>query len=282
MARLYLLKLSVVDVIGADAERIVHNLTTNEIREIPENEVRESFVTDVKGKAIGHVMVTPIDNGLRLFGASGQSDVIHKQVDRYTITEDATPTIRDDEFEAIVTSGAGDLVGPRMLSVNWLGPDTRIALIEKSQRDDFLSTTESAGYESGSDAQFHQRRIIAGFPWFGVDFSDANLPQEVDRDSVAISFTKGCYLGQETIARLDALGQVQKKIVKWSVSGGVPKPGTTLADEQDKTIARLTSATQSDDGKVIALGMTRRSHFEAGSQANGESSGTKIQGVVLD
>ena len=62
-------------------------------------------------------------------------------------------------------------------------------------------------------------RIEHGWPIYGLDFSDANLPQEIARDPYAISFTKGCYLGQETVARLDALGQVQKKMVLLQISG---------------------------------------------------------------
>src|SRR5690606_22235947 len=64
---------------------------------------------------------------------------------------------------------------------------------------------------------FHALRVAAGYPWYATDFDDSHLPQEVNREPETISFTKGCYLGQETIARLDALGQVQKKLVQWSI-----------------------------------------------------------------
>jgi folate-binding protein YgfZ len=59
-------------------------------------------------------------------------------------------------------------------------------------------------------AEFDAMRIEAGTPVFGRDITTANLPQEADRDARAISFTKGCYLGQETVARLDAMGHVNK------------------------------------------------------------------------
>ena len=61
-------------------------------------------------------------------------------------------------------------------------------------------------------AAFETLRIEAGTPLFGVDFNDNNLPQEVGRDDRAISFTKGCYLGQETVARIDALGHVNQQL----------------------------------------------------------------------
>src|SRR4029453_1620592 len=64
----------------------------------------------------------------------------------------------------------------------------------------------------GTDA-VETARIEAGFPLFGRDITDDNLPQEVGRDAKAISFTKGCYLGQETVARIDALGHVNRSLV---------------------------------------------------------------------
>ena len=75
-------------------------------------------------------------------------------------------------------------------------------------------------------ATFETLRIEAGTPLFGVDFNDTNLPQEVGRDAVAISFTKGCYLGQETVARLDALGHVNQKIAGAAVRQDADVPGS--------------------------------------------------------
>src|SRR5262249_55407670 len=76
---------------------------------------------------------------------------------------------------------------------------------------------------------FDVLRIEAGLPLFGVDFSDANLPQEVGRDDVAISFKKGCYLGQETVARIDALGHVNQRICGVNSAGQtVPERGIEL------------------------------------------------------
>ena len=53
-------------------------------------------------------------------------------------------------------------------------------------------------------------RVEFGTPFYGQDITTENLPQEVNRDKTAISFTKGCYLGQETVARIDALGHVNR------------------------------------------------------------------------
>ena len=117
----------------------------------------------------------------------------------------------------------------------------------------------------------------------GVDLDESNLPQEADRDALAISFTKGCYLGQETVARLDALGQVQKKLVGWSITGAVPAAGDTVQCDE-KTVGRLTSVADHGDGTASALGMARRSHFDVGARAAGTvaSTGQPFTAIVCE
>ena len=115
-------------------------------------------------------------------------------------------------------------------------------------------------------------RIESGTPLFGVDVTSDNLPQEVDRNEQAINFNKGCYLGQETIARLDALGHVNRLMVGLRFAGkNVPLPGTILK-QNDKPLARITSSCWSSALECpLALGYVRRGHTTPGSQINSES-----------
>ena len=69
---------------------------------------------------------------------------------------------------------------------------------------------------------FDVLRIEAGTPVFGKDVTDKNLPQEFGRDDRAINFVKGCYLGQETVARIDALGHVNQLLKGLSFEPGSP------------------------------------------------------------
>ncbi|MAI70269.1 MAG: aminomethyltransferase [Rhodopirellula sp.] len=313
--------LSVVEVTGADASTILHNLTTNEVRSLSDLEGRETFVTDVRGKMLGHVCLFRHRGGLRLVGPAGQSEAICSHIDRYTIREDATAEIQDSEFVGFVITpelaaefgfGSHDEVALRsfpcdteiedvtLQEVRWLGQNSFLLCLPVTQAEralDILSSlvpvgskvqcTDLTKQHVGSETAFHQARVVAGFPWYGVDLDESNLPQEADRDSETISFTKGCYLGQETVARLDAMGQVQKKLVRWEITGGVPAPGTSLlADE--KKVARLTSVASTEEHGVLAIGFSRRSHFEKGASAigviesdAGEAPETAIHGTVL-
>jgi folate-binding protein YgfZ len=119
-------------------------------------------------------------------------------------------------------------------------------------------------------------RIAAGTPVFGKDITDKNLPQEIGRDARAISFVKGCYLGQETVARIDALGHVNQ-ILKglWSEpQAPCPLPGSTLIAE-GKRVGVVTSAVVSAfQGRPIALGLIRTSHAREGTVVQVQLAGT--------
>ncbi len=323
-------RVSVVDLVGRDAGQILHNLTTNEIRKLEVGQARETFVTDIRGKTLHHVMACRTADGYRLIGPHGVARVkqadgeaavksfsqrLAEHCDRYTIREDASPVIRDADFvigvaDPFSVSGplhpgdlsAGDSSAVDWIETDWLGAGTRVGLIG---REATIDATEDVRDE----ACFHARRVLTGFPWYGVDLDDGNLPQEADRDAAAIDFGKGCYLGQETVARLDALGQVQRKLVTWAIgsSGGegstVPGDGDTLIAD-GKKVARLTSVASAESfadatgqriladrlaglsfaPTAIALGFARRSHFDLGSRAAGpgdENSAGDLFGEVI-
>ncbi|MFK8114662.1 MAG: folate-binding protein YgfZ [Rubripirellula sp.] len=297
--------ISVVDVTGVDRATIVHNLTTNEVKSLELNEGRESFVTDVRGKTLGHVCVFNEHDRLRMIGPgpSEHSAVLIGHLDRYTILEDATPAVRDDDYTAFLLpeNSATELGlevgrGTRLLrtefqfaekladayGANWLGEGTAILLVAKADAEAVAAQLQSKGIERCDEDEFHRQRIRVGFPWYGQDMNDTNLPQEADRDALAVSFTKGCYLGQETVARLDALGQVQKKLVRWSIADAVPAVDTAL-DCDGKKVGRLTSVAAVEEG-AIAIGFARRSHFESGATAMGstESGNQSFTATVLE
>jgi folate-binding protein YgfZ len=166
--------------------------------------------------------------------------------------------------------GGGLVGGPAVLLAG--APEAMKRWLRRSE-----ASLQTLGTETMDVAQFHLLRVKAGFPWYGVDLDDKNLPQELDRDALAISFNKGCYLGQETVARLDALGQVQKKLVVWQVDAANCPPADTQLIEGENVVGRLTSIVPGDSaGRWLALGYARRSHFEPGSTAQWKDQGQAV------
>ncbi len=319
--------ISVLDVRGNDAPRIANNLCTANVVTLETGQGREAFVTDIRGKTLGHVCIFRTGDGLRLIGAGpvttdtsnttsapNQAVAIAVHLDRYTLREQSVPEDRSDFVAGIVIDSetalrceqqvAGMALEAKSTDLRssafvlcrgehnqfsgdayqmpwWRGGSVLLVLEPTSLQAaiDFLTTI---GSKELSMLEFHRLRIDNRFPWFGVDLDSSHLPQEADRDQLAVSFTKGCYLGQETIARLDALGQVQKKLVHWSLNSPTrPGVGMELKDG-DRIVGRLTSIAPMDvANQFMALGFARRSHFDAGSKASGiNEDGSRVDAIV--
>jgi len=106
---------------------------------------------------------------------------------------------------------------------------------------------------------FEAARIATGFPVYGRDIRDNNLPQEVCRNTQAISFTTGCYIGQETVARIDALGHVNWNLAGLQITAGsLPADGGKLTAD-GKEAGRITSTAMHPlTGGIVAMGYVRR------------------------
>jgi len=109
-----------------------------------------------------------------------------------------------------------------------------------------------------SAAAFEVARVEQGFPEYGVDLTVDNLPQEIARDDLAISLNKGCYLGQETVARIDALGHVNKFLRQLIFeTDEVPARGSEIM-LGDKVVGRTGSTCWSPRHQsAIGLGIVR-------------------------
>jgi folate-binding protein YgfZ len=151
--------------------------------------------------------------------------------------------------------------------VDLTGPDGFLIAFRRESLDTVATALIMAGaIRCGMDV-FETCRIEYGTPLYGRDISEENLPQEVDRDALAINFTKGCYLGQETVARIDALGHVNRLLrgVKFAAKA-VPAVGTEVLGG-GKSVGSVTSACWSPRLNCpLGLAYLRRGSHEAGTK----------------
>lgn len=134
-------------------------------------------------------------------------------------------------------------------------------------------------------AAFNATRIEAGRPLFGIDFDESVLPGELGPQTLAraISFTKGCYLGQEIVARMHARGQVARQLVGIRMEGDqLPLAGTKIQDDAGNEIGGITSSTLSPilSNTAICLGYVKRPHFAPGTKLSIPAEGALHSGTV--
>ena len=135
--------------------------------------------------------------------------------------------------------------------------------------DALLDDMKSRGADIvlGSDADWDELRIRRSLPRFGVDFGDKNYPQEASLEKIAVSFQKGCYLGQEVVCRLEMRGHVVKKIVPVRLDGDIPPRRGRRSDRwRARFWARSPARPAATTDGALALAMVRLDFTEPGTK----------------
>ena len=277
-----LLGWSSVTITGRDRHSFLQSFCTNDVKRLTPGDACEAFILNVKGKIVGHGLVTCREDELVFLGAPGQSERLIEHLDRYIIREDVQLRDTTTERSFLVSAASVDITA---VSFEWnLIGNTAAGVFEYSPAEmaNLFRTIYERGIHVVGTPAFDAARIENGFPIFGVDFDEHNLPQEVGRDGAAISFTKGCYLGQETVARIDAIGHVNQRIVGLRFVSSVDiEPGTELTFG-GANAGRVTSAAYSPQcGAPLALAMVRREANAMGTRLNPPASECEVVELPL-
>ena len=283
---------TLVELTGDDRAAFFNSFCTNEIRKLTAGSGCEAFITSVQGKVLAHVLVLCLADSLLLVAPPNLGEKIVSHLDRYLINEQVELHDRTSTKRVLLCAGAKSEVllaqrldGPvpreRLASVvadfeghaaiitrvELAGPLGFLVIGAVADVDAWSSTLQEAGAMLCGEEAWQTARIEAGTPLYGVDISAENLPQEIGRDELAISFVKGFYLGQETVARIDAMGHVNKQLVGLRSSDSeVPPPGTELT-AAGRVVGKVSSSTFSPRLKAaLALAQVRSEHAQPGSR----------------
>jgi folate-binding protein YgfZ len=300
-----------IELRGKDRQPFLHNFCTNDIKRLQPGEGCEAFLTNIKGRVVGHILVFAAKDALWLDSVPGSATFLASHLDKYVITEDVQVRDRTPDMGMLYVAGpdAASRLGPLLrASVAELEPGgcrngSCAGVDVQARRFDFILTPgfqlvaprdrltdlwtglTAAGIAPAGAAAFEALRIEAGFPHYGVDISEDNIAQEAGRTKRAISFTKGCYLGQEPIARLDAMGHVNRILRGVRLAGGpVPPVQTPVFDETGaQQVGVITSAAMSYvDTVPVALAMLRSQASKPDTQVRVTvMGGQSIEGTIF-
>ena len=299
-----------IEVTGTDRVRFLHSFTSNDIKGLKPGQGCETFVTNLKGKVAAHVFVFCGEKSLWLDGTPGQQEAIIGHLGKFVLIDDVQLIPRSDERGELFVTGPlaaqllqlddGTAVGStiqresenlsiHIRRVDLSGPPGFLLSVPREQIEGFKLSLCGLGVAEGTRELFEYLRINAGYPLYGVDITDDHLAQEVARTKQCISFNKGCYLGQETIARLDAVGHTNRELRRLQFeSSVVPIQGTVIYDPTGTTeVGVITSAAIEISGdpahasqSVVALGMIKRPSCQPETPVCLTLSDQKISGKV--
>ncbi|HEY2826832.1 MAG TPA: glycine cleavage T C-terminal barrel domain-containing protein [Pirellulales bacterium] len=299
-----------IELTGADRAKYLHNLCTNAVRDLPAGKGCETFILNVKGHIVGHVFVFVCPDSIVLETVPNQAEKLLAHLERYLIREDVQLADCSQTWGEVYL--AGPQAKPILVSLGLHPPETRLAhtACQIAGRQIWLrnfdlvgpdafaiacpteympqvqAALETAGAMPCNADVFNALRIETGTPQYGRDINEENLPQEIDRDRLAISFTKGCYLGQETVARIDALGHVNRLLrgVKFAPQAAIPTVGTALqtvasdnVSTAPKSVGRITSACWSPQLHApLALALVHRESAAIGTKLQSQFGGAEV------
>jgi folate-binding protein YgfZ len=166
-------------------------------------------------------------------------------------------------YAAAVTEAGG-----RLVPLDFTGTGSCAVIAPAEAASAVLAALVARGGDQlllATDDDWHAFRIERGVPWFGHDFDETSYAQEAALERFGVSFTKGCYLGQEAVFMLQVRGHVKKRLVQLAIEGGAPvEKGAPIALPDGTSIGAITSAAPAQQGRRLALGHVKYKHAKPG------------------
>jgi folate-binding protein YgfZ len=260
---------TVVSVRGDEARDWLQGQITNELQGLEPGESVYAFVLTLKGRILADVWALVREEDIWLDVPSGRVDALIERLDRYLIMEDVELQHRPDLCIIAAQGPRADEVDRNGWPADRLGVGGRQWVVpEVELQPELERLTETSRRIGGgliSEEAWNHAHVVLGRPRFGVDFGEWTYPQESGLKAVAVSFRKGCYIGQETVVMLESRGRAPKALWSWAVEGdGPPERGTPITSG-GIVVGEVTSAVR-EGPSVLALGFLKRGYDAHGSE----------------
>lgn len=283
---------------GADRVRFLHGQVTNDVKNLRTGQGCYAALVTAKGRMQSDINIYALENELLLDFEPGLARAVAERLERYIVADDVQVTdvqplygllsvqgpdaekavrhlglFRDIpgkplDFVNAVDETLGELYLAAQARLGTAGFDIFVPLAGfGAVADKLVAAAGSLGGRACGWNALETARIEAGLPRFGLDMDEHSFPQECGIEARAVSYTKGCYIGQEVLNRIHTMGHVNRELrglVLADEPNVTPKQGDRLFDE-DREVGSITSAIASPKLKhTIALACVRRESGEIG------------------
>ena len=260
--------LGVLHVAGSDAAEFLHNQLTQDTKNIAENETRLAAWCNPKGRARILLRIVPSDTGLLLIADAEVLTAIQPKLQMFILRSQVALTpltateglmgLAGPSAEALLTQTVGSLPG----QVNGLAragdlhviklpgePQPRYLLLAPSAQLADIWQQYSAALTRADDAFWQLLDIRAGLPEVTSQTQETFIPTMLNLEPLqGVEYDKGCYPGQEVIARMHYLGQLKRRMYRARIEAEPPAPGQTVVDGKDAQAGIIVSAAANAEG----------------------------------
>jgi len=260
-------KRGLIAVWGKEAVQFLDGLITNDMKTLADGAQMLAAFPNAQGRLLAVVRVLRKGDRFLFETEEATREMLYANLFRFTyagdfFVEDLSEKYRYFEIWGEPPESAG---GP-----TFSGNTTTCIFIPVDETDTFLSSLTASNAVVVSDDLYETLRIENGTPKYGIDMDETTIVPELGLDGL-ISYNKGCYIGQEIIARIHFRGHVAKRLtglvsVPGAVATGVPA-GAEIATPEGKNAGRITSVTFSPKlDRTISLAFVRYDYLAAGTQ----------------
>lgn len=273
---------------GPDTEEFLHRMLSNRVKELMPGEGAYNTFLTRQGKFISDLYMYKSETFVVASVAPGMADTLAEEIDRFIIMDQVeVENETENSFcfglfgpesqEIIAKAGMGDpspeehghtASGNIMIARElWTGENGYLLMGPRENADSVWRALSDAGANPAGVAAFESLTLEAGVPLFGKDMTSAVNPMQAGLEEKAIDFEKGCYIGQEVIAKIKYLGQVNRGLVGLKVSGDItPEPGADVHSGEE-TIGSITRAAYCPTvDTVLAFSYLPRTQMEPGTE----------------
>jgi folate-binding protein YgfZ len=299
---------------GNDRARLLNGQVTNNVKDLPAGEGCYAALVTNKGRMQSDLNIHILPGEILLDFEPGLTTAITERFDKYIIADDVQVIDAAPHYGLLSVQGPQSWAAIERMGLNLTRPE-KVFQSRSLQHESLgeiycmnLPRTGSSGFDlfapvnsleplaekltaaasalggrAGGWRALEAARIEAGIPRFGAEMDETNLPPEAGIDARAISYTKGCYIGQEIIARIRTYGQVAKALRGLRfVDGELPRAGDKLFFD-GKEVGYVGSALRSPAlSENIGLGYVRRERNQIGTKLKVRTADGEIEAVIVE
>ena len=272
---------------GSEATMFLNGLITNDVKNLAQNRWMPAVFPTVQGRLIGAVRVIRVGEAEFLIDTEMPShEAVLKTVSKFTLAGDFKVSDVTSETALLTIQGQGaaeilakqfeqvDLPENGVVQTTWVtllrashtGEEGFDLVVDASHKAEMQQGLEAAGAQPIGADTFEILRVEAGIARFGQDMDETNVVPETNLDD-AVSYTKGCYVGQEIIVRIKHRGHPAKKLTRLRFETDQQvEPGADIRSTDNHEIGRVTSAVVSPRLGSIGLGYVRYEYLADGTR----------------
>ena len=284
-------------VTGQDGARLLHAMTTNQVKQLTPGTGCYAFFLNAQGQIQADVNVFCLEDRFLLDIEPETRERVMSHLDKYIIADDVTLEDVTAEMACIAVEGPrpeslmaalgapapeadyanASSAGALVARVSETGETGFRIFLPAAMKADWITRLESAGAVNATPDEARVVRLEHGKPRYGDDIFDTTLPQET-RQMHAVSFTKGCYLGQEIVERIRSRGHVNKLLVKLELDGVAALPAGTKVTDGSSEVGEITSSAFSPaSGKTVVLAYVRAPFATEGTVLHADGRQATVQ-----